>query len=57
MAGVTLGHVDEHPFARQGRREARITITDPVLAAAPFDVEVDVDRGDSTYVFPPPPRP
>ena len=57
VAGVTLGHVDEHPFARQGRREARITITDPVLAAAPFDVEVDVDRGDSTYVFPLPQDP
>ena len=33
VAAITLGHVDEHPFARQGRREAKITITDPVLAA------------------------
>ena len=52
VAGITLGHVDEHPFARQGRREAKITITDPVLAATPFDVDVEVDRGDSTYAFP-----
>ena len=57
VAGVTLSHLDEHPFARQGRREARITITDPVLASSPFDVEVDVDRGDSTYAFPLPKEP
>ena len=57
IAGVTLGHVDEHPFARQGRREAKITITDPVLGASPFDVELDVDRGDSTYAFPLPKDP
>ena len=57
VAGVTLGHVDEHPFARQGRREARITITDPVLSATPFDVDVEVDRGDSTYAFPLPKDP
>ena len=35
IAGVTLGHVDEHPFARQGRREAKITIADPVVASKP----------------------
>ena len=57
VAGVTLSHVHEHPFARQGRREARIIITDPVLASSPFDVEVDVDRGDSTYAFPLPKDP
>ncbi len=57
VAGVTLGHVDEHPFARQGRREARITITDPVLSATPFDVDVEIDRGDSTYAFPLPKDP
>ncbi len=52
VAAVTLGLVDEHPFARQGRREAVITFDDPELAESPFDVEVEVDRGDSTYVFP-----
>ena len=57
VAAATLGRVDEHPFARQGRREARITITDPVLAAEPFDVDVEVDRGDSTYAFPLPSDP
>ena len=57
VAGVTLGHVDEHPFARQGRREAKITITDPVLASTSFDVDVEVDRGDATYAFPLPKDP
>ena len=57
VAGVTLANVDEHPFARQGRREAVITVTDPVLASEPFDIEVDVDRGDSTYAFPLPTDP
>ena len=57
IAGVTLGHLNEHPFARQGRREAKITITDPVLASGPFDLEVEVDRGDSTYAFPLPKDP
>ena len=57
IAGVTLSHVEEHPFARQGRREAKITITDPVLASSLFDLEVEVDRGDSTYAFPLPKDP
>ena len=52
IAAVTLSHLDEHPFARQGRREAKITITDPVAASSPFDLEVQVDRGDTTYAFP-----
>ncbi|MCY4579146.1 MAG: hypothetical protein OXD31_08860, partial [Chloroflexi bacterium] len=57
IAAVTLGHVDEHPFARQGRREAKITITDPVVASSPFELEVEVDRGDTTYSFPLPKDP
>ena len=52
IAGITLGHVDEHPFARQGRRPARIVLADPADADKPFDVEVEVDRGDTTYVHP-----
>lgn len=57
IAGVTLGHVEEHPFARQGRREARITVTDEAVASQPFDLSVEVDRGDTTYVFPLPADP
>ena len=52
VAAITLGHLDEHPFVRQGRREARITLTDPADAGKPFSVDVEVDRGVSTYTQP-----
>ena len=52
VAAVTLGHVDEHPFARQGRRPVRIVLTSPDDAEKPFDLDVEVDRGDTTYVHP-----
>ena len=52
IAAITLGHVDEDPFARDGARPARIVLTDPGEAMAPFDLEVEVDRGDATYVHP-----
>ena len=52
VAGVTLGHVDEHPFTREGRRPATVTLTDPETASQLFDLEVEVDRGDATYIFP-----
>ena len=57
IAGVTLGREDEHPFARQGRRETRITVTDETVAGQPFDLSVKVDRGDTTFVFPLPKDP
>ena len=50
IGGITLGHIDEHPFVRQGRRETRITLTDPADAEKPFDLDVEVDRGLATYV-------
>ena len=52
IAAITLGHLDEHPFAREGNRSIKIELTDPDVAAKPFDVEVDVDRGEATYVYP-----
>ena len=52
IAAITLGHLDEHPFAREGRRPARIVLTDPSDAKKPFDLDVEVDRGDTTYVHP-----
>ena len=50
VAAITLGHADEHPFVRQGRREARITLTNLEDAEKPFDLDVEVDRGLATYV-------
>ena len=52
IAAITLGHIDEHPFPREGRRPAKITLLDDADASKPFDVDVEVDRGDATYVFP-----
>jgi hypothetical protein len=52
IAAVTSGHVDEHPFARQGRRPVRVTLTEPQAASKPFSVEVSVDRGIATYAHP-----
>ena len=53
IAAITLGHVDEHPFARQGRRPVRIVLKSEKDAARSFDLTVGVDRGDATYVHPP----
>ena len=52
IAGITTGHVDEFPFPRQGRREVKVTLTDPEAARRPFDLDVKVDRGIATYAHP-----
>ena len=52
VAALTLGHVDEHPFARQGRRPVRIILKSPNDAEKPFDLDATVDRGDATYIHP-----
>ena len=57
IAAITLGHVVEDPFARQGRRPVRITLIDPDDAQKPYGLDVDVDRGDTTYVQPLPGAP
>jgi hypothetical protein len=57
VAGITLGRLDEHPFPRQGRREARIILTNAKDAEEPFGLEVEVDRGVATYAQPLPAAP
>ncbi len=52
IAALTLGHADEHPFAREGRVPARIVLNNPDHAAAPFDLEVEIDRGVAAYPYP-----
>ena len=52
VAAVTLGHVEEHPFARQRRREVRLLLKNDDDAREQFDLDVVVDRGDATYVQP-----
>ena len=52
VAGITTGHVDEFPFNRDAAREVKITLTKKELARQPLNLEVDVDRGLATYVYP-----
>ncbi|MDA1347875.1 MAG: CehA/McbA family metallohydrolase [Chloroflexi bacterium] len=50
VAGITLGHLDENPFARQRRRPVKVTL-EGEAADKPFNLEVEVDRGVATYPF------
>ena len=50
VAAITLGHLDEYPFARQRRREVRLLLKNEDDAMQQFDLDLDVDRGDATYV-------
>ncbi len=57
IAAITIGHLDEAPFFRTGRREVKITLPQPEDAGKPFSLEVEVDRGVATYPFPLPAQP
>ena len=52
VAGITTGHVNEYPFTRDVSREVKVTLTRKADAEKPFALEVDVDRGQATYVYP-----
>ena len=52
VAGITLGHLDEHPFVRTGARELKIVLPNPEEASKPFTTEVEVDRGHTTFPYP-----
>lgn len=56
IAGVTLGSSDEYPFVRSGAQPLKITLTDPLAAAHPFNLAVAVDRGVATFPYPLPRR-
>jgi hypothetical protein len=51
VAAITLGHVDEHPFVRDGASEVLITLPQTEDAEKPFKLEVEVDRGTATYPY------
>ena len=55
VLAITLGHLDEHPFRHSGGREVVITQTREADASRPFGLEVEVDRGVTTYPYPLPP--
>ena len=52
ICAITLGHVDETPFPRQGRRPIGVELKDPAAARQDFDLDVQVDRGVATYPHP-----
>ena len=52
LGAVTLGHLNEPPFPRQGKREAQILFKDPGEQSDRFDLDVSVDRGVATYPHP-----
>ena len=51
IAGVTLSHLDESPFYVHPAVPVKLTLSDPADAAAPFALDVQVDRGVATYPF------
>ena len=52
VAGITLGSMDENPVIRTGRRPVKLVLKDAERANRPFDLDVEVDRGENTYAFP-----
>ena len=52
VAGITLGSMDENPVIRTGRRPVKLVLKDAERASRPFDLDVEVDRGENTYAFP-----
>lgn len=52
VAGLTLGHVNEHPFSRAARRPVRIDLKASEQAEKSFDLDVTIDRGERTYTHP-----
>lgn len=57
IAGLTLGQRDEYPLVRHGSQPVRLTFKNESLAAQPFALGVDVDRGVAAYPYPLPTGP
>ena len=51
VSAVTLGHIDEEPFARQGRRPMHVTLEGTAEGENSLEIDVNVDRGVTTYPF------
>jgi hypothetical protein len=52
IGALTLSHVEEEPICREGLSEVVIALCKQEEASRPFDLEVEVDRGFATYVYP-----
>jgi hypothetical protein len=51
IGGITLSHVDEFPFVREGARPVTIELLDPANARQHFNLAVEVDRGTTTFPY------
>jgi hypothetical protein len=51
IAALTLSHLEEDPFRHDAAVPVQLTLHHPEDAAAPFALEVTVDRGIATYPF------
>jgi hypothetical protein len=51
VGGITLSSLQEDPFCRDPLRPVLITLPKAQDAAAPFDLEVEVDRGFAAYPY------
>jgi hypothetical protein len=52
VAGVTLGHVDEHPFARSPALPVGIELPKPAPNDPAAGLGVRIDRGTASYAYP-----
>ena len=52
VAAVTLGRLDEDPICTTAVRDVKLTLPKRTNADKPFDLEVEIDRGLSTYPYP-----
>ncbi len=52
IAGITLSHLEEEPFSRDAVVPVKIALSNPADVMEPFALEVEVDRGVSTYPYP-----
>ena len=52
VAAITSGHLNEHPLTRDAGRDIKVTLLKKQDAERPFDLDVEVNRGYSTYVYP-----
>ena len=51
VCALTLSGLEEEPFPRDAGREVIVTLRDAAVAARPFALEVEVDRGSAGYPF------
>ncbi|MBM3277644.1 MAG: CehA/McbA family metallohydrolase [Candidatus Handelsmanbacteria bacterium] len=51
IGALTLSHLEEEPFNREATREVLITLPQEGDAKRPLNLEVEVDRGITTYPY------